>query len=178
MDSQEILASLKASLDTTGIDSLIHHPIDPAQPLRLLIFAGDAGDRQGGLIEFSLQTVEMGEGAKSKPGKRTYMRMQIDSKFPFKVVDTSLVEVAQFLNFLNLQLELPGFFLNYFENTIIYRYVLLADADHVPEKVILSVIGVIMFFQDFLGGTLGRLAAGQTTFIELLQDIETVLKRP
>lgn len=155
-------------MDPIGIDStvvpanvVITHP-------RLVVHIGNDASNRERVIEVTAQTTETGES----PAK-AYVRIQLDSKFPFTVEDVALSDVSQFLHFLNLQLEVPGFYLDLFTNTIIYRYVLLADSGHIPEKMILSMVGIVLFLQDVFGGPFERLATNKVTLPELLREIQS-----
>lgn len=155
----KILESLKKALDEVGLDSAISDD-------RLIIYKG---------IEISAQEVEMGQALSQDP--KTYVRLQLDARFPFVVEDRALSDVAQFLHFLNMQVEIPGFYLDHTSNAVLYRHVLLSDQEHLPEKIVLSIIGIAMLFQDVFGPPLERLAQGKETFISLLQEVQKTLGR-
>lgn len=176
--SNYTLELIKAELEGLGLDCEIEKNQDettpPYVPSRLVVFGGiDSKNREQKMI-ITEQAIETGNELSTNPNERNrrYVRIQLDAPFPFAVKDTALADVSQFLHFLDLQIELPGFYLNYFDNTILYRCVHIADIEHVPIKVIVSILGIVMFLQDAFGGSLERLANGEVTFVELLQEIQ------
>lgn len=171
MDYNKILLSVHEELKKEGIDCAIHSLTD--QPATLLIYAGLDKEKRTQLIEIKVLADSMGKSSKSKDAN--YVGVQLNAFFPFNVEDDALVEVAQFLHFLNFQVEVPGFYLNYIDKTIVYRYVLLSESEHFPKKILLSLIGIAMFFQDVFGQTLENLATGKAIFVDLLEEIKEIL---
>ena len=169
---------IKNILDRVGLDSILQHADEKTPQERLMVYGGKDSHQRDLHMVLTAQTIEMSQQVSKDSDERAkaYVRIQLDANFPFLVEDMAMAETAQFLHLLNLQVEVPGFYLNYLDNTILYRYVLLADREHIPQKILLSIIGVAMFFQDVFGQALERLAKGQVTFVELLQEIQKSLK--
>lgn len=173
MDNEQILQSIKEDLKKEGLDCLIQ-TFDPALPPKLLIYTGTDKENRTQLIEIKAHHAEINP---TKGPSNTFISLQLDAFFPFVIDDMALTDVAQFLHFLNLQVEVPGFYLNQLDNTVLYRYVLLSENGLVPKKILMSLIGISMFFQDVFGQTLARLGKGQVTFIDLMQEIQEVLEK-
>jgi hypothetical protein len=178
-DSNTILNAVKEALSNAEIDCALLQPSDPILFPRLLIYAGNDTQRREHLIEVTSQPIEMAQSLSLSLSQQhhEYSRIQIDASYPFIVNDLATSEVAQFLHFLNLQIEVPGFYLNHLDNIILYRHVLLCDNNHLPIKIILSLIGIAMFFQDAFSPTLERISNGKITFAELLEEIQQVLAK-
>lgn len=175
MDYEKILQTVKEDLIREGLDCVILSDKDTSQT-KLLVYSGEDIEKRIQLIEIKVQA-KNGNFLQLKQTGQDCVSFQLDAFFPFSVDDFSMADVAQFLHFLNLQIEIPGFYLNYSDNTIIYRYVLLAEDQHIPKRILLSLIGIAMMLQDIFGQTLERLAKGQTTFVELMQEIQAVMAK-
>lgn len=175
MDCDKILLSIKEDLTGQGVDC-VFVPIDDLLHNKLLIYTGENKKKLTQLIEIKVQTSEVNQAIADGSG-HDYASFQLDAFFPLVVDDLAMSEVAQFLHFLNFQVEVPGFYLNYIDKTIVYRYVLLSESDHVPKKILLSLVGIAMFFQDVFGQTLERLATGEVTFIQMMEEIQKILEK-
>jgi hypothetical protein len=166
MENNHILESIKEELRREGVDSFIQRD---ELVSRLLVYAGSDQEKTQ-LIEIMVQNAEITSAIGC-------LSLQFKVSFPFVVKDTAVVDVTQFLHFLNLQLEIPGLFFNHLDNTIVYRYVLLAEEGHLPKKVMMSLIGISMFIQDVFGQVLERLSLGEVSFVELLKEVQKVLEK-
>lgn len=175
MDYEKILQLVKEDLVREGLDCIVLFDKDILQT-KLLIYSGEDTEKRTQQIEIKVQA-KNGNPSQLKHAGQDCVSFQLDAFFPFTVDDFSMADVAQFLHFLNLQIEIPGFYLNYLENTIVYRYVLLAEDQHIPQRILLSLIGIAMMLQDMFGQTLERLAKGKTTFVELMQEIQAVMEK-
>lgn len=174
MDYKRILQAIKEDLTKEGLDCAIQEEHDMLQT-RLLIYSGDDQKKRTQMITIKVQA-KAGDLTQLKQAGHDCVSFQLETCFPFTVDDYSLSDVAQFLHFLNLQVEVPGFYLNYIDNTIIYRYVLLSENQHIPKKILISLVGMVMLFQDLFGQILERLASGKVSFVELLKEITAVPK--
>jgi hypothetical protein len=175
MDCEKILQTVKEELIQEGLDCVIHTDQDSPRT-RLLIYSGEDQQKRAQLITITVQA-KSGNPLLLKETGHDCVSFQLDACFPFTVDDYSMSDVAQFLHFLNFQIEIPGFCLNYIDNTILYRYVLLSENHHIPKKILMSLIGISMLFQDFFGQTLERLAKGKVSFIDLMKEISTALSK-
>jgi hypothetical protein len=175
MDYKKILQTVKEDLIQEGLDCFIQDEQEMSQA-RLLIYAGDDPQKRTQMIAIRVQAKE-GDPLQLKQAGYDCISFMFEACFPFTVDDYSMSDMAQFLHFLNLQVEVPGFYLNYVDNTIIYRYVLLSEEQHIPKKIILSLIGMAMLFQDLFGQTLEKLAKGKVSFIEQMKEIANTLSK-
>lgn len=175
MDYEKILQTVREELIKEGLDCVIHSEKDVRT--RLLIYSGVDQQKRTQLITLTVQAKD-GDPLLLKQTGHDCVSFQLDACFPFIVDDFSMSDVAQFLHFLNFQVEIPGFYLNYIDNTILYRYVLLSENHHIPKKILLSLIGISMLFQDMFGQTLERLGKGQVSFVDLMKEITTALSAP
>jgi hypothetical protein len=170
MEYEKILHSLKEELMKEGLDCVIRPPSEYPQRT-LLVYTGSDAQNRVQLLEIKIQSRVQSKKTED------YTSVQIDTFFPFVVKDLSMQDVAQFLHFLNLQIEIPGFCLNYTDNKVLYRHVLLSESQHIPKKIIISLVGISMFFQDVFGQVLERMAKGEISFIGVLEEIEGVLSK-
>ncbi|MEI8365607.1 MAG: hypothetical protein WCF65_04230 [Parachlamydiaceae bacterium] len=179
--SNYTLELIKTELEILGLNCLVEKSGEEGYPStapsRLLIFAGfDSKNRQR-KITITEDAIETGSELSPNPEERNrrYVRMQLDAPFPFTVKDTAMADVAQFLHFLDLQIELPGFYLNHFENVVLYRSVHITNVEHVPLKIYVSILGVILFCLDTFGPSIERLASEEISFVDLLQELQKML---
>ena len=100
-----------------------------------------------------------------------YHRIQFEAPLPFTVKEQCSQEIASFLFFLNRQLELPGFELDEGNGYILYRYVLLTPENDIKLIVLKGIIGSILLILDLFGEGIEKVAAGETTFNEILEKI-------
>lgn len=130
-------------------------------------------------LEITAQPLDAGQMLSQNVNEQTknYVKIQLNARYPFRVEDGAIPEMAQFLHFLNLQVEVPGFYLDVLENSVFYRYVFLFDSNQIPWKIVLSIAGSAIFFQDVFGGILEQIAKGSKTFTQVLQDIQQTLAK-
>ena len=167
------LQAMKVQLDALGLDNVVEESPVP----HLVIFSGFDKQKREMKINLFLQPLEVGGALPSQahePGEE-YVRMQIDAVFPFTVKNTALSDVAQFLHFLNLQVDFPGFYLNHLNNTVLYRFVQIAGPNQIPINILISILGIVMFFEDVFEQSLEQVANGDVSFVDLLQQIEKIL---
>lgn len=174
MDCHKILETIRDDFIHEGLDCMIQSGKDAGT--KLLVYSGTDLEKRTQIIEMRIQENKV-SGLTPEQSSYEYFNFQFDVCFPFKVDDYSMSDVAQFLHFLNLQVEVPGFYLNYIDNTLLYRYVHLAEKEHIAKKIITSIIGMAMLFQDVFGQTLERLATGKVSFVDLMKEISTILDR-
>lgn len=168
MDSREILESIKKELSHEGVDCFLQQDDEGAET-RLVVYNGTHQERVQ-VLQLTARPAAMG-------GDNTCFSVQLDAVFPFAVRDAAIIDVSQFLHFLNLQLEVPGFYFDHLNHAILYRYVLFIEQGHIPRKIILSLIGNVIFFQDVFGSSLERLAKAEVTFVDLMQEIHDALAK-
>jgi hypothetical protein len=175
--TKKMLQGIQATLEKAGLD-VLHVPMQGDSLVeKLVVFGGKDRDDRAHLIEIGISG---SAAAEKKVGKEEIdldpaLRVQIDSAFTFSIADIAYADLAQFLHFINLQIELPGFYLDHLNEKVIYRYVLLFEGETIPKKTLLSLIGVVLFLQDVFGQTLERLASGQVTFLGLMEELEKSL---
>lgn len=167
MTMHDILETIKNELTKEGLDSFIQREEENFP--KLLIYTGSNQEKTQ-VIEIVAQNTDVASAIGC-------LNLQLNAVFPFTVKESATTDVAQFLHFLNLQLEVPGLFLNLLDQTIVYRYVFLAEPGHVPTKNIMSLIGLAMFYQDVFGQVLEKLSKDEVTFVGLMEEIQGILEK-
>lgn len=168
------LKDLEAALKNENYDSHFLEPMDEFPYERLLAFLGVDYKKREKILEVTLQQQEFAEGDSHAPG---YVRLQFQSTLPFDVNELFTSQVASLLLFLNHLLELPGFEMSEVDSKVRYRYVLLTDSQGVDAKVCFAIIGIIILILDLFTETIEKVASGEMTFNELLENIlETAQK--
>lgn len=139
---------------------------------RLLIFLGTDNREQGLAMEVTSQDLSLNGPLFSAASSenQAFVRIQFDAPYSFVVKDQAVGDVSQFLQFLNLQIELPGFYLSPLDNRILYRYVWLCKKEEVHPQLAVNVVGMMMFFQGVFESALARIASGEVTYLSLLEE--------
>lgn len=163
------LKDLQIALKNENYDSHLLEPTDEFPSERLLAFIGVDYQQRERILEVTLQQQELAEGmAHPIPG---YVRLQFQSTLSFEVNDMASNQVASLLLFLNHLLELPGFEMSEIDSKVRYRYVLLTDSHGVDAKVCFAIIGIIILILDLFTETIEKVAIGEMSFNELLENI-------
>lgn len=167
---QEML--LEEQLDCALIEANEEVPFDC-----ILIYLGLDGKQRERTLQIVAQeqifTQDIPEKFKGKAG---YYRIQFMAKFPFSYEDKVTHDISSTLLFINRLLELPGLELSEFENQISYRYVLLSNAD-ISKPLLLSIVGNIMLLLDGFGESIEKIATGEATFNNLLEQVIEASKK-
>jgi hypothetical protein len=177
MDSLNTLKKLQAMLQEANVDCALLE--DENSISHLLVYGGNDQKGKEQVLEITSQPVDTGQLLNRDVEERTktYVKIQLNARYPFKVEEAAVPEVAQFLHFLNLQVEVPGFYLDVLDNIVFYRYIFLFDSDHIPWKIVLSIAGVAIFFQDAFGAAIEQIAEGKKTFVQTLEEIQKTLSK-
>lgn len=173
MHHEKILQAIKNDLEKENLDCFIE-PFDAVLPKRLLIYTGEDKKQRTQIIEIKVLAPEFQQTILPNDSPTI---LQFDLLFPFIVQDNAMSDVAQFLHFLNLQVDVPGFHLDYLNNHILYRYVHFLENDHLSSKILISLVGRFMIFQDIFAQTLERLAEGKVSFLEIMREIQEMLDK-
>lgn len=137
---------------------------DPSPVEQLLVFLGKDFKEREQILEILSEEQPLG-----KPHE--YYRIQFYFKFPFQVQDQAFSQVASLLHFINQLLDFPGLNLDELHNEISYRYVWLTKINKIDSKLIMSIIGIILFILELFTQPIERVALGTITFNDLLQEL-------
>ncbi|MBA3723227.1 MAG: hypothetical protein H0W88_12615 [Parachlamydiaceae bacterium] len=164
-----MLKQIQIILDQEKFECSLINATEESPQDHLIIFLGTDGKNREKILEITAQ--EQILNPEKKPSARTYYRIQFKYLFPFQVKDEAFNQVAGLVLFLNQQVDFPGLELNELENMISYRYVWLTKGGSVDSMLVLSIIGIIRLLLELFSESLERLAEGQATFNELLEEI-------
>lgn len=178
MPTQDTLEFLKDHFRQAELESEIVELDDDSKQRRLLVYLGTDQHERGVTMQVTAQELALGgELFTAATDKHAFVRLQFDVPYAFAVKDEALLDVAQFLHFLNLQIELPGFYLDQLDNRILYRYVWLCKRGKVYPQLATNIVGMAMFFQGAFESVLDRLASGQETYLSLLEELMRTLNK-
>ena len=138
---------------------------------RVLLFLGNDQQNRERILEITSQVQDLGEGLQEPPKEPQFLRIQFELALPFNIQDNTANEVSSLLFFLNRMLELPGFELDETNSKVFYRYVLLTSNKEVQKPLLTGIIGVITMLLELFSETIERVAVGQNTFEELLEQM-------
>jgi hypothetical protein len=169
-----MLKQIQAMLDQAQFECSIVKAGSEFPQDRLLVFLGVDGKRRERILEITSQ--EQVVNSEHKSPTKNYFRIQFQYIFPFLTQDLAINQVASLVLFLNHQVDFPGLELDELEGRISYRYVWLTKGNAVDDQLILSLLGIIRLLLDLFAESLERLAEGQATFNELLEEIIQMAK--
>jgi hypothetical protein len=167
-----MLNQIQDILEQEKMDCSLYPATEELPIARLLVFLGNDNQKREQILEISAQQQPFQlKSEESQAPSDDYYRIQFHFIFPFKAIDMALPQVASLALFLNQSLDFPGLELNELENQISYRYVWLVKQNGVDSKLVMTIIGIILFFSDLLAPLLERVANGSATFNDLLKEI-------
>lgn len=156
----------KEEFDCTRIPSSLELPYE-----RLLVFIGLDYEKREQILEIVAQEqLQISDQEK-------YYRIQFQLSFPFKVENLALNQVGSLILFLNQLVDFPGLELHELNNQVVYRYVWLAKKSGIDSKLITSIVGIVMLLLELFTPSIERLAQGNTTFNELLEEVIKIAKK-
>lgn len=176
MGEHEVLQHLEKILKESEIDCSIE-PGGEAIPFgRLLVYLGqDLKDRER-VIAITTQMQELFDIFRKTATEKQFVRVQFEIPFPYDVKDSAMFDTLSLLAYLNRLSELPGFELDEMSGKIFYRYVLLTTKTDIEKEIVLGILGVIMLLMDLYGEAIEKIANGEKTFEELLQEVLKVVE--
>lgn len=161
------------AVDCTLLDASEEVPYD-----RLIVYLGQDYKERERILEITAQEQKF-DGLPNKPKKQSmdYVRVQFQVAFPFACDEGTIHEVTSLLLFINRLIELPGLEINELDNRLFYRHVLLTSGSDLDTPLCLTIIGLIMMVLDVFTETIEKIATGQSTFNELLEEMLIILKK-
>lgn len=176
MSEYEILQNLEKILKESELDCSLEANVKAPPFGRLLVYLGqDAKDRERA-IEITAQMQELFDIFRKTATEKKFVRVQFEIPFPFEVKDSALFDTGSLLSYLNRLSELPGFELDEMSGKIFYRYVLLSAKTDIEKEIVLGILGVIMLLMDLYGEAIEKIANGEKTFEELLQEVLKIVE--
>ncbi len=176
--TQTYLDNLKKQIHLAEMDCLLIEARENSAIEQLIVYLGPDYKNRERLLSVQIQQQELGQ---SLPGAQAeqlpYFYIQFKTQFPFPVKEVSLAQIASLMVFLNRLTQLPGFEMNEVENSVSFRYIHLTTEVEPNPKLCLSIIGNIMLLIDLYGETIEKVAIGQMSFNELLQQIVDLSKQ-
>lgn len=172
MSPDDILKQIASILSPEKVETAYIPASEGAIQPRLIAFLGNDYQKRERILTITAQEQVLPNKEKSE-----YIRVQFQITFPFQMQDKAVFEVGSLLHLINRLMELPGFEMDELENKLFYRYVLLS---HHPEQVptlYISILGLIMMILDLFTETIEKIAAGQSTFNDLLEEILEISKQ-
>lgn len=139
---------------------------------RLLVFLGvDDKERERILEITALRQEFFKELIPGESHEPEFFRVQYQIGLPFKIKLDACVQVSSFICYLNRLIELPGFEMDEINLQLSYRYVLMYGEEKFNKKLFLSIVGLTLLVLELFGSSLEKVASGETTFNELLEQI-------
>lgn len=177
MDSYKVLERIKDIFAAENVNSIIEKPFEEGSIPFLLIDSGKDPHGRSNSLQINAVEIDFSPGSTKKLEEgKSWVRLQFEFVYPFEIQEFSYANVAQFLHMLNLQIEFPGFCLDYLHQKVIYRFEWICQENQILKEPILNFTGFILFLEDSFGETIEMLASGEKNFIELLEEIQGILK--
>lgn len=112
-------------------------------------------------------------GITSRP--QNYQELQLIVTLPFYVIEAQIPEVARFILLLNKGMELPGFELSEVDRLIFFRHACVVPEDHLDERILLSIIGMIEILVDTFGSQLEAVATGAQSLQQIVEEAQRMI---
>lgn len=172
MNEHEFLERFQKVLRDEEYDSSLIEATDVVPDERLLVFLGiDEREREKILEVTALQQEFFKELRMNELKEPDIFRIQFQVVFPFNVEPKATNQMASLICYLNRLIEIPGFEMNEIDLQLSYRYILMYGEKKFNQKLLLSIIGLIMLLIELFGSTLEEVAQGKKTFNDLLEQI-------
>lgn len=177
MNEHEFLLKFQETLRKEEYDCSLVEASEEIPYERLLVFLGlDEKERERILEVTALKQEFMKELGLVEPKEAHLLRVQLQVGFPFKIQPTASAQIASLVCYLNRMVELPGFEMNEIDLQLFYRYVLMYGEKRFNETLFISIVGLIMLSIELFGSTFDKVATGEVTFNELLEQIIEIAK--
>lgn len=167
-----ILKKVENFLSEEGLNAVLVPASEEVPYERILLFLGVDSKGRERFLEMTAQEQILSQ---SLPGhhidRKSYHRVQFKSTLPFTIDDLALSQVGSLLHFLNGRLDFPGFELNELDNQVSFRYILLTHEEGLDFTLLSTLIGMFTLFIESFAPCIERLAEGNMTFNDLLQEI-------
>lgn len=175
------LKSLKAFLEAEGYDCSIEEATDKypfeALAVRLVKDYKDRDQTLKMVLVDQLMPPTRGIPVLAEEGGATHCLLQFMVELPFPVQVVAVSDLARFLALTNRSADLPGFEMDEIEGKIFFRHVMIGKKDRIDRASILSIVGVITMLLGLFAPNIEKVAAGETTMNELLEEALETMKK-
>lgn len=172
MTNHELLQQIEDVLSQEKVNChIVDSSKENPQP-RLLVFLGNDYQNRERILEITAKP-QFFTGLPNRPeqASKEYVYVQFEVSFPFKVVEEALQDTSSLLLFINRMIDLPGLELDELNNRLFYRYVCLSPRLQEDSFLYISILGLIMMVLDLFTETIEKIASGQATFNQLLEQM-------
>jgi hypothetical protein len=176
MDTHDVLNKLTQILNQEKLDCTLANPNDKKGPL--LLYLGTDTQERNRIVEISVTRQEMKQTIDtSKETIPDFYQITFHFTFPSRFADYTLSDISSLVFLLNRLIELPGFEVNEVENSVYYRYVWLTTEAGMHPKIVLGIVGILMFLFDSFTEALESVGNGKLTLHELLKKMDDLLEK-
>lgn len=179
MNEHEFLKKFQQVLTDEKYDCSLIEISEGVPYERLLVFIGMDEKNREKILEVTALKQELFqdlEGKKHKKSGPAFYRIQFQMPFLFSVKPTVGAQVSSLVCYLNRLIELPGFDLDEINLKLSYRYVLLYGEEGFNKKLFTSIVGLVMLQTELFASSLEKVATGEITFNQLLEQIIEISK--
>lgn len=174
MNAHDILKQIADIITPERVDHAFIEPTAEIEYPRLIVFMGNDYQNRERILTITAQEQPL---AGSSKHKESYVRVQFQITLPFQMQDKAVFEIGSLLHLINHMMELPGFEMDELENKLFYRYVLLGTTPDKNPSVYISILGIILMILDLFTEPIEKIATGQSTFNDLLEQILDLLQQ-
>lgn len=178
MKEHEFLEHFEKILKEEEFDCSLIMATEEVPYERLLIFLGvDEKERERILEVTALKQAFINGLDPSESHEPDFFRIQFQTILPFSVSHEATSQVSSLICYLNRLIELPGLEFDEIRLQVFHRYILLYGEEKFNKKMFLSLVGLIMLLLELFSSTLEKVASGETSFNELLEQIIHMAQR-
>lgn len=171
MNTDSYLEELEQLFKSEKINCYTVNASEGIQPHILAYLGNDYQNRERTLKVTPVPQFFAGLPNKPQDTHKQYAQIQFEYSFPFTIHEDHMADVASLLLFINHMIDMPGLEMDELNNKVLYRYVFLTSQVNEEAFLLVSILGTIMMILDLYTEAIEKIASGQKTFNQLLEQI-------
>lgn len=172
--AHDLLTTIQRYLSDEGLDCALLYEEGEEEDPKLLVYLGRDSKSRERVIEITADEQVMPAHFPDllhMQVERGCYRLQIQSLIPLEFLPRHGAQMASAVNFLNGMLELPGLISDEVHNKVLYKTVQMLPAQDCHKTLLIGIVGMHRMVLDLFAPLLEAIGTGQTTYLELLDQI-------
>lgn len=143
----------------------------------LLIYLGKNQNKNEQFVELQIVEQQLPSNVQNNvsfDSGPSYFSLQFQSVLPFEVYPLASSDLALAINFINANLELPGFEYDEANSIVRFRYIHFTNeaiSETIIKSSVIGILGVIMMTLDLFSELLEKVAHGEMSYLKILEEI-------
>ncbi|MBA3604139.1 MAG: hypothetical protein H0W50_11000 [Parachlamydiaceae bacterium] len=105
-----------------------------------------------------------------------YQELQFIVTLPFYILDGQIPDLARLILLINKGMEIPGFELSEVDKMIFYRHAFVVSEDHLDERILLSLVGMIEVLLETFSEMLESVAIGTKSLQQIVEEAKKMIE--